>query len=187
MVQASLGDFDLSKAEKNGLASSELKFYVPSVLALLVHLFVTAFVFPFIGTLFFAGFVIAGDARFFVSDVGILFFILPILAGFAPFLGWVTFVPLGCLTFLFFRATASTHARGAGFWVVAWALIGAGTGAAYAFVTSRHGFELARLVCSGLAAGLVLARLHRRVWIGLYPEADPRFRMPESPESSRPS
>jgi hypothetical protein len=110
-------------------------------LALLVHLFVTAFVFPFIGTLFFAGFVISGDARFFVSDVGILFFILPILAGFAPFLGWVTFVPLGCLTFLFFCATATTHARGAGFWLVAWALIGAGKGAAYAFVTSRHGFE----------------------------------------------
>ena len=152
-------------------------------MALLIHLFVTALVFPFVGALVFAGFLIAGHERF-ANDIGVLFVWSPIFAAFAPFVGWSTFVPLSCLSFLFFRAMATRHAKGPGFWVIAWVLIGAGTGAGYSFMVKERDPVMVRLVASGAIAGLMLAPLHRRVWIGLYPEADPRIQMKDSSEFS---
>ncbi len=85
----------------------------------------------------------------------------------APLLTWFISIPLACCSFIFFRFTAASRARGLFFWFVAWCLIGTLSGGIIA-VAMGLSERLRSFAIIGFLVGAIVAPAHRRLWFQLY-------------------
>ena len=139
---------------------------------LLMHLFLSAYVAPLIGTL-----------MVLLSEGSLLsvWFAFPFIA---PLLTWNLFVPLGCCSFWFFRRCAVASPKGWKFWAVSWSVIGTISGvlAGMSFAPLSRFWHF---VVIGILTGLVFSQFHRSAWTWMYPICTPDLPVDNVSESKR--